>query len=501
MSLRKHNPAGAKPQFNSWLMTLIGVSHFLVSVSFAQVSSPSQPYPSEGGSGSTSKLRSRSSNYPDSGTGSESRTSSSNRRSRSSRQNRLSSSENSSKQRDKKGATPTPAVAGAPARASAQGVSLAGEKKKGGGGGGSIMPDSFPPPSYELSAQIQSDSLYFSPAAITTRKGERFTTPFHFLNASGHRVDRLDVWIHYDPRLFDPVWLNSSALREAGATEIKREVMRDAGYVRLEAKFPSPSTGLLLPLGEINWTALEGPAVAEISFEAPPGKPLGVFEGEQVVIEDTKILNRGLVPVEVRVYEADALIESDAEDRAITLVREGEDPERPGAMRGRGVRLALVPDSTPVALGDLSTVDVALINPDLTEFDELSVRVRFDPEAVEILDADRDNYVSLGVNVYDGAFHDAMPFDRHVANEVDSERGIIIYSVANQNRIYPYRSGTFARIYFRLKSETPGATFWFEAEDPATGRRASGVKSRGRELIQSSASLHNVRILTAIQSN
>src|SRR4029077_12270774 len=109
-----------------------------------------------------------------------------------------------------------------------------------------------------------------------------------------------------------------------------------------------------------------------------------------------------------------------------------------------------------IAPGETSTLDVALINPNLVEFDSLKFRLHFDPEIVEVLDADENNYITQGINIYDGGFHGTMAFDRHSANQVDPLRGTIDYNVGNLTGTYPYPSGTLARVVFRMKSNPSG---------------------------------------------
>jgi hypothetical protein len=126
---------------------------------------------------------------------------------------------------------------------------------------------------------------------------------------------------------------------------------------------------------------------------------------------------------------------------------------------------------------------VVLINPSREAFDGLKFRIRFDPTAVKILDADVDNYIKEGVNIFDGDFHKSFPFEYHGVNRVYMEEGIIDYQVGRTMGPAVYPSGTVARIVYRMERRAGKACFWFEQVDPITGALVTDVSNRGRSLL------------------
>lgn len=410
------------------------------------------------------------------------------------------SSRRKSRDKDDDSKKPTPAAEGVPARAAPQAASKRARGGAAGGGGGStsMLPEDVSIPEFKISNLIQSDSLYFSPAEIQTPRGWRFSSPLHYYNAGGHAVDRLDLWIKYSPELLEPVTINVDGLRANGAINILNEVYREWGYVRIRATFDPVMTQLLLPVATINWRAIAGPATAFINVEAPPNESCGLFAGDGSAIYNPQILNKGLVSLRVRIGEDYSALEGD--DPAFRFIGAGEDPMVPSSNELRpGVRLGLLPQTSHLEQGDLSTLDVVIINPALVAFDRLQFRLRYNPDDIEVLDADEDNYITRGVNIYDGGFHDAMPFDLHAANNVNADSGAIEYSVGNQNASYPYPTGTVARVAFRVKRASGAAFFWFEGSDPASGTRASDVLTRGRSVLgnpneTADKALHNVML-------
>lgn len=352
-------------------------------------------------------------------------------------------------------------------------------------------------PKLQISDKIQTETVYFAPPDITTKAGQRFSTPIFFYNPDNRQVDRVDLWIRYTPELLDPEWVNVSALNSKANSPIEPEVWRSQGFIHLSCELAQPAKEMVQPLATINWAALHASPSTTVFLQAPEGKELGIYEGTTNILEISKIGNEGIVSMQARIIDPDA-----DENPTILEVKTGEDPFMPSAREGRGVHLALMPTDDEVHPGEVSTIDIALVNPDVVGFDEIRFRIRFDPEAVEILDADEDNYITDGVNIYDGGFHDREPFENHGKNHVDSLHGIIDYVMGSAKGLRPYPSGTVARIVFRMKRVAGSTAFWFDGLDPKTNQYASDVRANGRSLLgpangRGVEGLHNALIYVA----
>ena len=59
------------------------------------------------------------------------------------------------------------------------------------------------------------------------------------------------------------------------------------------------------------------------------------------------------------------------------------------------------------------------------------------------------------INIWDGAFHEAYPFDFHRENQANNNTGVIHYKVARHSGAWPFPSGIFARVHFEAKVSTP----------------------------------------------
>lgn len=347
-------------------------------------------------------------------------------------------------------------------------------------------------PRLEISASIHSHTLYFSDPDISIETQSQFSTGLVFFNADSTPVDRIELWIHYEPDVLEPMWVDTEGLDFFLAEPIEREVWPETGYIRLSAKFSTPLVRSYQALVTLGWKASDEPARGVIGLDAPPGEATGIYAGSTNLLKLSRIGNAGLVEASVTI-----LSEPDPLDSGRAFVVTNEDPYRPGS--AGGVHLGIIARSARVRAGEVSTLDVVLINPNAAAFDQLKFRIRYDPKAVDILDADENNYITKGVNIYDGGFHETMPFEYHVVNEVYPSQGVIEYEVGSLQGLKPYPSGTVARIVFRPRHDAGSAFFWFEGVDPLTARLRSDVRARGRSLIGDGGdrpqdSLHHVRV-------
>ncbi len=112
--------------------------------------------------------------------------------------------------------------------------------------------------------------------------------------------------------------------------------------------------------------------------------------------------------------------------------------------------LRVVPDQTRVQVGQEFDVTLHLDNPDRVPFDAVALYLRYDTRALEIVDVDDNNWITEGVNISDGEYHEAFPFEYCKANEVDPERGEIVYRMESFGEPVS-AAGPFARIRFVAK--------------------------------------------------
>jgi hypothetical protein len=308
--------------------------------------------------------------------------------------------------------------------------------------------------------------------------GDQFITTIAYYNSQNHRVDEVDLWIKYNPKQVEPVWADTSKLTDLHAGPIESRIWADLGYLHLATKLASPPKGFTAELADIHWKALTPTLESRIELAGPEGKVAAIreaganlVEGKNGACSQKVCATIAITPLD---WEEPGMRTSDQVDNMMVAAPLG---------KAERLRLALVSPRREVSTGEVATADVMLLNPSALALDELKMRIRFNPDEVTILDADQDNFIADGLNIYDGNFHQQFPFDGHIRNQVDLDHGVIDYQVCSVMgpRVFP--TGTFARIVYRMKRSAGKAAFWFEAEDPQLRVRQTDVTARGRSLL------------------
>ena len=354
-----------------------------------------------------------------------------------------------------------------------------GDKKKSGKGA-----ESIPLPAIKMDPQRIEDALYFDPTFLQVEPGDQFLTSLYYYNSQSHQVKEADLWVHYDPRALEPVWVDAEPLKKLCVQPLDVRVWREAGYIRLKCQLNAPLKGSVCQLADFHWRALIPMPDSPIELTAPKGETVALLAGGQNVIQTNGLGNS------LRVSTVIQIKARPSKDFGLRMASEVGDALRPPPTSDmERLRLAIDPKESTVSSGEVATADVRLINPTHQAFDELKFRIRFDPTAVKILDADDDNYINGGTNIFDGDFHKQYPFGIHIANNVDQEAGLIDYHVASNTGPMVYPSGTVARIAYRMTREAGTAVFWFEPVDPFTETRMTDVSFQGRSLLGESVGL------------
>ncbi|MFH1741380.1 MAG: hypothetical protein ABIH23_20440 [bacterium] len=166
-------------------------------------------------------------------------------------------------------------------------------------------------------------------------------------------------------------------------------------------------------------------------------------------------------------------------DRGISILSEKPSKNRVRSLdRGQTdeevypTHLRLKSDQDQIVVGEEFDVYVELENPDHERFDQISLLVAYNPRVLEVIDYDEDNAVTRGLNIHDGSYREAFPFDYSIMNSVNTETGVIDYRMRGYRR--PLRAeGTLACIRFRALKATSKTTLRIfldrDGKDPTTG--------------------------------
>jgi hypothetical protein len=131
--------------------------------------------------------------------------------------------------------------------------------------------------------------------------------------------------------------------------------------------------------------------------------------------------------------------------------------------QAQAVSISLVPSSLTINPGDEFNVDIVLNNPSNEGLVGIGIWIKYDKNFLNVLDADTGNWITSGVNILDGPYHDPFDlpgdpglFDNANDASIDGEiRWDARRSFFDLTDIYP--SGTFATITFQAESQ-PGTT-------------------------------------------
>ncbi|MGI8905086.1 MAG: hypothetical protein ACR2IE_01185 [Candidatus Sumerlaeaceae bacterium] len=323
---------------------------------------------------------------------------------------------------------------------------------------GPIQPATMAPPIQQAQKQPQSQSpqaarsesrtiLMFDPMDSVVNIGDTFATNVIAETKTG-TVDSVSILLRYSKQLLNPLALDHRAIDPLVDGEVQYSFDPDAGEIYFTAPLKEPTRFALTPLIKIVWEALEATDGTTIGFGFDPQRPSGLFFKNNNLLGTVPNANDGVIKatVMVRSPKAKTMVSKVGESGLIISSRESQ-PAPPI------MQLQLEPSVIAVMEGEEFKVKVILQNQSGAPLDRLRILARFNPEELEVVDADRGNRIRSGVNIEEGFASEKFPFDFAKYNRADNAAGLITYDVASE--ITPVRgNGTFAVIRFRAKRTT-----------------------------------------------
>ena len=138
-----------------------------------------------------------------------------------------------------------------------------------------------------------------------------------------------------------------------------------------------------------------------------------------------------------------------------------------------GVTLSLRPRTTNPSVGDTFLVDIVYSNPRRTDIDTVKLQVRFDPKVLQVVDYDDDNWITRDVNIFDGEYHDDLPFDFHRKNVAYNATGEIHYWMGFSSKVRVPTSGVIATIKFKAVAPTASTEVAFDLQEDQREHRTA----------------------------
>lgn len=347
---------------------------------------------------------------------------------------------------------PKNAAAVAAAKAAAARAAAARAKKGGAAAGASASSVAF---------QASRAIAYLSPFQSLVTVGDEFDTAVQLHNPSALPYENVVLDFKYDPLVVAPVIVSDAAIHNRLAEEPVLTVNSSRGRLRYTGRLRDQERKATATLLTVRWRALNPILYSEIELvSGQDGCRLGTGKRTILGFALGGEQGGGLLP--------GGVVVAPKGDSPRTLFP----PLGEVALAGIDERLhmRLEAEQETVKAGDEWVVSLMLRNDATLPFNDLMVRIFYDPAKLQVVDWHTGNWIRQGNNIYDGFAHETYPFNVYRTNQADNETGEIVYHVGTQEVRY-FPSGELARIKFLALEDASLADVQFDFENP---QRAAG---------------------------
>lgn len=291
--------------------------------------------------------------------------------------------------------------------------------------------------------------LHFYPFDINTIIGENFLTDIQIINLDRQSIEEIKFKVVYDPRFIAPIYVNDHEIIKYidGAPEYAAN--HEKGEITYRGKFKEPQVLDGTNLLRIVWKPLKMTEYTEIDFDLAEKATIVKVRGKDVLgIPATP--HDGVIPLGVTILNNDKKgAEKIQVDPAMMKNLGRKISDKPL----RNVTLRLEKTASDIKVGDVFDVSVLLSNPDSESFDSVGLFIKFDPNYLRVIDWDKGNWITMGINIQDGFARKRYPFDYHLRNDASNYLGRIEYRMGTTEDA-PLPTGEMAKIRFRAIAST-----------------------------------------------
>ncbi len=278
-------------------------------------------------------------------------------------------------------------------------------------------------------------------------EGSTFVTEVILFNVDANPIDEVRLALDYDKRFLKPVKVFDADLRKYMSDEPEFRVSKRDAMLIYDAKLSKKLTAEEFVLLRILWEAQRPTPYTGIEFGFTPTEAVGTAH-TGIYHRGNNILGFSDDPAD-GVLSGGVMIEREGGEE---VVLQGKAEELrtlylgTGAAQSEAGLVLIAPEKSP-RVGESFVVKVALNNPEGALIDALGFFITFDPSVLQVKDTSKFNWISRGVNILDGPYHEDYPWDMHRRNEVRNERGYIHYAMSLANG-QSLPSGVFAEVHF-----------------------------------------------------
>ena len=350
---------------------------------------------------------------------------------------------------------------------------------------------------FTMTADQNAAILFFFPPDITTSKGEKFFTDIMLTNPSSTPFERIILNIKYDPDFVSCFGIekDSEIFKFPLEDEPQAKIYPNSGRIIFSAKLKQPRIATEQKILTLHWKTIESCENTTIEFEKEDTSQTAILHSGYDILGDISKNDDGIINASVQIVEQKPVEEESDEFEEGTEVSDiiiFDKMPLSGRKKFSDVKLFLIAPEKPVKVGDIFPVDIYLSNPNRAPIDAINLVMTFDPETIQVIDKDEENWITVGTNIFDGNYHEQFPFDYHIQNEVINKEGIIYYKVGCSNPESLPKKGKFATIYFKsLKPDATAKILFKRSTSPSIPGTA--VLSMGRNILDVSENSASVK--------
>jgi hypothetical protein len=343
--------------------------------------------------------------------------------------------------------------------------------KSGGRSGGGASSSSGEAPAINFPPNAARLCLHFAPMDLSVPKDSNFDVALVLENSAGKSFDSLRIVLDFDPQRIAIMTFDTAPLTDLLASDAE-----DGGF----AVERQAASRMLFDIRLNKTLSPDRMRVMNFRFKAI-GAPGSTFlrlsggskeSGTAIWLQGVNQMGdgnssvRGVIDTNVFIVkpkvDEEKRLEAIASGAALSeedrMTQDGWPIQSPDSALADTAWVDLQgPEKTGLLVGEDFWVDLVLHNESAAPLCSLDAMVRFDPTVFQAIDEDAGNWILLGVNAWDGAFHDSYPVDMHDQNVADNGMGTIRYKMGRSDTPWVFPTGIFARIHFRAIAPSEGS--------------------------------------------
>lgn len=359
------------------------------------------------------------------------------------------------------------------------------------GSSGKHYGSTYQVPQIEMQADPNIPILYFYPLdRLVEAGGKSFSTLIILSNPEGQTFNHVFLAIKYAPKILEPVDYEDRIPKELLMSDPEVLVFSDEGVITYSVELKEPTSLPEDELLSIKWKPLRPRRNSTLSIIDYNNRESGLFRNSINILGEPGNKNDGAIPANISVVrktvipEEFELPENVGVEEEIDLIA-----DRVNVISGTGegtVRLSLIGPEGPVKKGDIFLVNIYFENPKAMYIDNVNLDIRFDPNVLQVVDHDEENWITRDVNILDGEYHEIFPFDYHFKNRAYNQTGRIFYKMGLSSGDSLYNDGTMATIRFYAVAPAEKTSIYFYRLPDLREIKGTTLTYLGKDVIGSS---------------